>query len=160
MTFYLFITTLHPSTSLNLNLFYSRRGQSCLMDRVGLVTQRSQVRVSGRNCRWGEWMSSALSTLNTTTEVPLSKVPNTQLLPGCHSLNDYPLLCVCVHGVCTLDGLNAEHDFQVWVTILGHTSLHFYSILSTLYMVHICIFSRLSFIICMLFLLSTRNVWH
>ena len=26
---------------------------------------------------------------------------------------------MCVH----LDGLNAEHKFRVWVTILGHTSL-------------------------------------
>ncbi len=26
-----------------------------------------------------------------------------------------------------LDGLNTEHKFQVWVTILGHTSLHFTS---------------------------------
>ncbi len=34
--------------------------------------------------------------------------------------------CVCVHSVCVhLDGLNAEHKFRVWVTILGHTSLHF-----------------------------------
>ncbi len=34
--------------------------------------------------------------------------------------------CVCVFtAVCVhLDGLNAEHKFQVWVTILGHTSLH------------------------------------
>ncbi len=24
-----------------------------------------------------------------------------------------------------LDGLNAEHKFRVWVTTLGHTSLHF-----------------------------------
>ncbi len=32
----------------------------------------------------------------------------------------------CVHGVCVcvhLDGLNSEHKFRVWVTILGHTSL-------------------------------------
>ncbi len=29
--------------------------------------------------------------------------------------------CVCVH----LDGWNAEHKLRVWVTILGHTSLHF-----------------------------------
>ncbi len=52
--------------------------------RVGLVIQSLWwVRVSaGRNCRWGEWMSSALSTLNTTTEVLLSKTPNPQLLPG------------------------------------------------------------------------------
>ncbi len=28
---------------------------------------------------------------------------------------------VCVH----LDGLNAEHKFRVWVTILGHMSRHF-----------------------------------
>ncbi len=75
-------------------------------------------------------MYSALS-LNTTTEVPLSKAPNPQLLPGRHSINGCPLLRVCVHGVCvftavcvcTLDGLNAEHKFRVWVTILGHMSL-------------------------------------
>ncbi len=36
--------------------------------------------------------------------------------------------CVCVCSllcVCTLDGLNAEHKFRVWVTILGHMSCHF-----------------------------------
>ncbi len=45
-----------------------------------------------RICKWGEWMSSALSTFNTTT-------PNTQLLPGCRSTG-CPLLRVCVHGLC------------------------------------------------------------
>ncbi len=36
-----------------------------------------------------------------------------------------PLLRVCVHGVCVCAlGLNAEHKFRVWVTILGHASLH------------------------------------
>ncbi len=45
-------------------------------------------------------MYSALSTLNTTTEVPLSKAPNPQLLPGRRSINGCPLLRVCVHGVC------------------------------------------------------------
>ncbi len=44
-------------------------------------------------------MSSALSTLNTTTEVPLSKAPNPQLLLGCCSIG-CPLLWVCVHCVC------------------------------------------------------------
>ncbi len=44
-------------------------------------------------------MYSALSTLNTTTEVPLSKAPNPQLLPGRCSIG-CPLLRVCVHGVC------------------------------------------------------------
>ncbi len=79
-------------------------------------------------------MSSALSTLNTTTEVPLSKAPNPQLLPGRRSINGCPLLRVCVHGVCvftavcvcTLDGLNAEHEFRVWVTILSRMSRHFH----------------------------------
>ncbi len=45
-------------------------------------------------------MYSALSTLNTTTEVPLSKAPNPQLLPGRRSINGCPLLRVCVHSVC------------------------------------------------------------
>ncbi len=89
---------------------------------------------SGRYCRWGNWMYSALSSFNTTTEVPLSKAPNPQLLPGRRSINGCPLLRVCVHGVCvcsllcvcTLDGINAEHKFQVWVTILGHMSRHFH----------------------------------
>ncbi len=35
-------------------------------------------------------------------------------------------VCVCVH----LDGLNAEHKFRVWVTILGHTSLSLNSFMS------------------------------
>ncbi len=39
-------------------------------------------------------------TFNTTTEVPLIKVPNPQLLPGHRSINGCPLLRVCVHGVC------------------------------------------------------------
>ncbi len=44
---------------------------------------------------------TALSpTFNTTTEVPLSKTPNPQLLPGRRSINGCPLLRVCVHGVC------------------------------------------------------------
>ncbi len=45
---------------------------------------------------------------------------------------------MCVHGVCVcslltavcvhLDGLNAEHKFQVWDTILDHTSRPFLSV--------------------------------
>ncbi len=75
-------------------------------------------------------MYSALSTLNTTAEVPLSKAPNPQLLPERCSINGCTLLRVCVHGVCsllcvcTLDGLNAEHEFRVWVTVLGRMSHH------------------------------------
>ncbi len=70
-------------------------------------------------------MNSTLSTFNTMTEVPLSKAPNPQLLPGRWS-NGCPLLRVRVHSVCVhLDGLNAEHQFRVWVTILDNTS-HYY----------------------------------
>ncbi len=39
-----------------------------------------------------------------------------------------PLLRVCVHGVCVcvhFGWANAEHQFWVWVTILGRMSLHF-----------------------------------
>ncbi len=77
-------------------------------------------------------MNSTLSTFSDITEVPLSKAPNPQLLPG-HWSNGCPLLRVRVHCVCVcslltavcvhLDGLNAEHQFQVWVTILDNTSL-------------------------------------
>ncbi len=89
------------------------------MVRVGLCGFESQVRQG----LWGEWMTSALSTLNTTTEVrPLSKAPKPQLLPGAAALAAHcsgcVLTAVCVH----LDGLNTEHKFQVWDTILGHTS--------------------------------------
>ncbi len=50
-------------------------------------------------------MSSALSTLNTTTEVrPLSKAPNPQLLPGLCSIGVF-MVCVCVCVcVCTWIG--------------------------------------------------------
>ncbi len=86
-------------------------------------------------------MSSTLSTLNTTTEVPLSKALNPQLLPGHSSINGCPLLqvCVCVHScVCTLDGLIAEHEFRVWVTILGHMSLHFFSLIYIYIYIYTC----------------------
>ncbi len=74
------------------------------------------------------------STFNTTTEVrPLSKALNPQLLPGrgsnmaAHCSGLTVCVCVCVFtAVCVhVDGLNAEYKFRVWVTILGHTSLHF-----------------------------------
>ncbi len=80
-------------------------------------------------------MYSALSTLNTTTEVPLSKAPNPQLLPGRRSINGCPLLRVCIHGVCVFTAVcvhfgwvNAEHEFREWVTILGCMSRHFYNL--------------------------------
>ncbi len=48
----------------------------------------------------------------------------------CYSILTAPGVCsrcVCVFtAVCTLDGLNAEHKFRVWVTILGRMSRHFH----------------------------------
>ncbi len=94
------------------------------------------VRVSGPAgiVGGGSEYTALSSTFNTTTEVPLSKAPNPQLLPRRRSINSCPLLWVYVHGVCvcvcvcvsTLDGINAEHKFRVWVTILGHMSRHFH----------------------------------
>ncbi len=59
---------------------------------------------TGRYCRWREWMSSALSTFNTTTRCPWARHRTAQLLPGLRSIiMAGPLLWVCVHGcvVCT-----------------------------------------------------------
>ncbi len=78
--------------------------------RVRLVIKRLRVRV-GRNCRWREWMSSALS-------IPrLSKAPNPQLLPGCRSINGCPLLRVCVHCWLCAHWIG---KCRAWIQSLGH----------------------------------------
>ncbi len=87
---------------------------------------KSQVWNNMRLSKW--WQFSILVELEQGTEP--------QLLPGRHNINGCPLLRVGVHGVCvcvcsllcvcTLDGLNAEHKFRVWVTILGRMSCHFH----------------------------------
>ncbi len=71
----------------------------------------------------------------------LEQVTEPSTAPRRRSINNCPLPRVCVHGVCVcsllcvcvhccvcahLDGLNAEHKFRVWVTILGHISRHFH----------------------------------
>ncbi len=76
---------------------------------------------------------------NSITSIPWLRCPWArhripQLLPGRRS-NGCPLLRVHVHCVCSLltavcvhlDGLNAEHQFRLWVTILDNTSHYFYS---------------------------------
>ncbi len=110
---------------------------------------------SSRDCRWGEWMYSALFTLNTTTEVPLSKAPNLQLLPGRRSINDCPLLRVCVHGVCVFTAVcvhlgwvkcraripSMGHHSWLYVTSLHFTSLHFTSLhFTSLFLCNCCKF--------------------
>ncbi len=80
----------------------------------------------------------------------MSKAPNLQLLLGrcsnmaAHCSGCVFMVCVCVFTTVFvhLDGLNAEHKFRVWVTILGHTSLHFtykYRLLSEFQYVLICL---------------------
>ncbi len=72
-------------------------------------------------------MYSALSTFNTTTEVPLSKAPNPQLLPGRRSINGCPLLRVCVHccvcalwmGKCRAQIPSMGHHTWLYVTSLS-----------------------------------------
>ncbi len=75
-------------------------------------------------------MYSAFSTLNTTTDVPLSKAPNPQLLPGCRSINGCPLLRVCVHGVCSLLCVHFGWDeCRAQIPSMGyHTWPHFTSL--------------------------------
>jgi len=65
-------------------------------------------------------MYSTLSTLNTTTEVLLSKTPCVCTLQKVYHPMHHPK-CVC-----TLDGLKAEHKFWVSITILGRMSRHFH----------------------------------
>ncbi len=68
-------------------------------------------------------MYSALSTLNATTEVPLSKTPNPQLLPGRRSINGCPLLRVCVHGVCAFTAVYVHFGWvnrRAKIQIMGH----------------------------------------
>ncbi len=65
--------------------------------RVRLVIERLQVRVSGQQELQvgGVNVQRSLSTFNTTTEVPLSKALNPQLLPG-HRSNMAAHCSVCV----------------------------------------------------------------
>ncbi len=56
-------------------------------------------------------------------EVPLSKTPNPQLLPGRHSINGCPLLLVCVHGVCVCSLLcmcTWMGKCRAWIPSMGH----------------------------------------
>ncbi len=84
---------------------------------------------AGRNCNWGEWMSSALclhlqyhdwGALEQGTEPPTApRAPQHKWLPTAPGV-----LTVCVFtAVCVYFGwVNAEHTFYVWVTILGFMS--------------------------------------
>ncbi len=85
----------------------------------------------GRDCRWGEWMSRALSTFNIMTRCPWARhrTSNCSPAPQHKWLPTSTGVCsrsVCVHCcVCALEWVNAEHEFRVWLTILGCMSRHF-----------------------------------
>ncbi len=103
------------------------------MVRVGLVIQRLRVQVSGpAGIVGGGSECTALSppqyhdwgALEQGTEPPTApRAPQHKWLPTAPGVCSR---CVCVHCcVCAL-GLNAEHEFRVWVTILGRMSRHFH----------------------------------
>ncbi len=92
------------------------------MVRVGLVTPRLWVRVSGPAgfVDGGSESPVLSSTFNTTTEVrPLSKAPDPQLLPGCvQSVCKY--VCSLFTAVCVqLDGLNAKQNLFPVIKLLN-----------------------------------------
>ncbi len=69
-----------------------------------------------------KWAVQA-STPNTMTEVPLRKAPNPQLLPGRRSINDWPLLRVCVHGVCVFTAVCVHFEWdkcRARIPSMGH----------------------------------------
>ncbi len=75
-------------------------------------------------------MNSTLSTFNTMTEVPLSKALGAGAMAA-HCSGCVFTVCVFTTHCCVvhLDGLNAEDQFRVWVTILDNTShIYFYFI--------------------------------
>ncbi len=69
----------------------------------------------------GEWMSRTLSPSITRLRCPWARHRN----PHCSGC--VFTVCVCsLLCVCTLNGINAEHKFRVWVIIHGCMSHHFH----------------------------------
>ncbi len=106
-----------------------------IMVRVRLVNQKfaGSSRRYGRDCRWwSECPALFLTEVRPSTKPPIAPRAPQHWLPtapgGVHSV----CLFVCVHfsQLCGVhsDGLNAEHEFQVWDTILGGTLRPFLSI--------------------------------
>ncbi len=57
----------------------------------------------------------------------LKKYTPRRSINGCPLLRCVFRVCVCVHCcVCALGWVNAEHEFRVWVTVLGCMSCHFH----------------------------------
>ncbi len=100
------------------------------MVRVGLVIQRLRVRVSGQHGivgggnvqrslhpQYHNW-----GALEQGTKPPTApRAPQHKMAAHCSGC--VFTVCMCV---CTLDGLIAEHEFRVWVTILSQMSRHFH----------------------------------
>ncbi len=76
-------------------------------------------------------MYNALSTLNTTTEVTLSKAPKPQLLPGRRRIG-CPLR-VCVHGVCVFTAVCVHLGwvkYRAQIPSMGHRTWSYVTSLS------------------------------
>ncbi len=135
-------TTLYWIT-LYFKAFLSLLGIESWPNRVGLVPQRWRVRVSGLAGIAGG--GSEFPVLSPPS-IPRPRCPWARhRTPNCspgtaalaaHFSGCVFMVCVCVRvcslltAVCVhLDGLNAEHKFQAWVTILGHASFPFLPLL-------------------------------
>ncbi len=71
--------------------------------------------------------------LNTTTEVPLSKAPNPQLLPGCRSIDGPTAPGVCVHSVCVFTAVCVHFGWVnciAQITSMGHHTWPYFTSLS------------------------------
>ncbi len=89
----------------NLRLWVRISGLAGIVFGGGVNNERS---LHLRYHDWGE-------TLEQGTEPPTAPRAPQHWLPTALGV------CVCTH----LDGLNAEHKFRVWLTILGHKSIFF-----------------------------------
>ncbi len=87
---------------------------------------------------------TALSTFNTTSEVPLSKPPNPQLLPGRHSINGCPLLWVCVHCcvcVCVFTAVCVCVFTAVCVCVFTAVCVCMFTVCVCVFTVCVCVFT-------------------
>ncbi len=127
---------LKPVCFLSVNMFIDNRGAvvawrleswACNLKVAGSVL--APAGIEGGDCEWTALSPPSIPWLR----CPWARHRIPQLLPGRWS-NGCPLLRVRVHSVCSLltavcvhlDGLNAEDQFRVWVTILDNTSHYYY----------------------------------
>ncbi len=115
--------------------FFGGGSSRGIMVRVRLVNQKfaGSSRRYGRDCRWWSECPALFPTeVRPSTKPPIAPRALQHWLPTAPGVFTVCVCffvftshsCVCVHS----DGLNAEHEFQVWDTILGGTLRPFLSI--------------------------------